>query len=336
MTTATAKKPSRKGVPKAAFAQPEANLPSAKVPVAGKNGLRRYSEPTADYCASVLVGTDDGREFAAEEIALSTSISAGLPADDITEFNAEKAKVQQAMATGRTDAAALRRVLAVFRKWRATPEGSKAFDASIKILAEKVRAAAVTLKVHPLDLIEMGQALNRPVDSWGTAWLQSLRRLRPSFVRSNINVIAHVGRALSALGLKLQTDGMAGGFVAGKASPWRPEQTRFCTGAEVTKIVYEVPVKWNEKGEPTEWAEGVHIVAAKRAYDAAANAGEYQALLQRTVAGRVWLCFDPRSGHLYLGTDREPTKALFVVDRKDAFTAKLENAAGDHVTGFVI
>lgn len=110
------------------------------------------------------------------------------------------------------------------------------------------------------------------------------------------------------------------------------------TGFQIDEIVYEIPMEFDDKGQPTAFAEVPHECAAAVAQRAAGkDLGQFSYALAMTPAGRLWLCFESGTNRWFLAADRKPSRPVFVaaaIAPEDAALAGLD--VNKPITGLVI
>lgn len=139
---------------------------------------------------------------------------------------------------------------------------------------------------------------------------------------------------------KLEAADPLDNMFAFRAKPWQPPtKTNRALGVEIVSFDYSVPVAFDAHGNPTKWVQLQHDTAARRAEQVAGDdTAFYRALMQRTIAGRLWLCWTPDGKHVWLATDRKPRKSMYVTDARDPFVSALYDLGDDDHTfsGFIM
>lgn len=122
--------------------------------------------------------------------------------------------------------------------------------------------------------------------------------------------------------------------------PWSNSSgTRNVMGIEVIGFSYLIPQKFGEDGEAI--MDGAHEVshatAATVAELRASDPGELKGTLGMTPAGRLWLCADGKQRGLFLATDRQPGRQLFLVRKESKNDAALHGKdIQSLVSGFTV
>lgn len=286
-----------------------------------KNGLRPFAQATPEYVAALLLGTKPGRRVLQTELALMASLRG--------DFSKRGKDAAEAFSAGQSTAEEERELLGAYKAWvKKNPWFRKAGNE--KIVAQAVAGSADRYRLHAMDVIEISDSVRAPKKLWAP-WLASMKKASVHVGPSSLELLSVAGKMLTSIAAVYQNAGIASAVSFGKVEPWRGKQSGNVIGAEITSIVYDLV---DADGRVV--ATVTHETEAKKAWDAASNAGEYEALLARTPAGRAWLIDTPEGGHVAIATDRKARSPIFAVNRKDKFQAKLEGVSGDTVTGLLL
>lgn len=129
-----------------------------------------------------------------------------------------------------------------------------------------------------------------------------------------------------------------GGFVSTSGlKPWT-RKTGKILGVEIIEFTYMIP-SFNKDGEVSGWNSGYRHQTAARQVETniAQDASELKGGIQKTPAGRLWLCWTSKSGGAFLATDRKPGRKIFLsyeLSKTDA--ALMQASPKRHIAGFVI
>lgn len=287
----------------------------------GKDGLRPAVAATPEYVAALLLGTKPGRRVLQTELALMASLRG--------DFSKRGKDAAESFEAGQSSAEEERELLSAYKAWvKKNPWFRKAGNE--KIVAQAVAASSERYRLHPMDVIEISDSVRAPKKLWAP-WLASMKKASIHVGPSSLKLLSVAGKMLSSIAAVYQNEAIKSAVSFANVSPWRGKRSGAVIGAEITSIVYElIDANGNVISAVT------HETEAKKAWDASANAGEYEALLARTPAGRAWLIDSPEGGHVAIATDRKARSPIFAVNRKDKFQARLEGVSGDTVTGLLL
>lgn len=300
------------------------------IPARGKSGMRPFHAPSLEYVGALLLGTKKGRRYL--ELELAIGLLSGAEGVSTKTQYAQWQKSQKAVQDGYGKASDAAVLIATYKRWIAK---NKAQSLALESAAvDALKAESIRTSIHPMDLIEISNLLRQSPDVW-VPWSKSLRANGITLNAYHLKMLGAVGKIMSSLQGRISAGGAVGGLTVTKnVHPWHARQSGRCIGAEVVEIVYEVPSAWGADGKPTAWTELRHRTAAAQAWDAASSAAEYQALLDRTPAGRTWLYSD--GDGVALATDRHPRTPIFALNKQDKFLAALAGLSGSTVTGLLV
>lgn len=117
-------------------------------------------------------------------------------------------------------------------------------------------------------------------------------------------------------------------------------------GVEVVEIVYEIPNRFDEDGNPEMRNDGTFVGSTRHRHRSAAIVVEergdvssdslLRGMLDLTPCGRVYLCASQNGRDLFLGSDRRPARRVFLVNEFSPRDAALHNLdVNKPVSGFV-
>lgn len=228
-------------------------------------------------------------------------------------------------------------------------------------LAAEIAAVSNEGEIHPDDLVRtlFGAAANFETRLEGvrgdiaTAAANTLQE--PKNLLTIVRTLKRTARGVSASKNVLfqsaarmlgALDTWAGFYRSGALHAWRREGSSQVVGAEIVKVQYIVPTKFDNDGKP-DLSRGVKYIAhefsAARADTLAQGNVEILAgLLKLSPVGRCFICSTVKPngrimGGMFLGTDRSASRKLFLTRQYSPEDAVLHNRAPDKpLTGFVV
>lgn len=166
---------------------------------------------------------------------------------------------------------------------------------------------------------------------------RTFRRAASRLTLSASPVFAWARKAIASIAL------YAGYYTGRGLRAWTGRGTR-PIGVEVVSVTYEIPNKFDEDGSPLLNPDGSFRSGTRHPHESAAIVAERKArgdeqlrgLLDLTPAGRIYLCAGQDGRGIFLGSDRRPSRKVFLVNEYSPRDAVLHGYdVNGPVSGFV-